>query len=154
MKAKDVMTKLVYTVKPEEKVGNAVYYICRYKFAGLPVVNEENKVVGVVSEKDILKAMYPTYEEFYINPLQAMDFEEMEQNYQEVNNLKVKEIMSSPAITATLETPLLKIGSLMILKKIRRVPIVSEDEKLVGIISQGDIHRAVFHCYLPYEKLD
>jgi|Deesub1362A_J573_1020465.scaffolds.fasta_scaffold12339_4 CBS domain-containing protein len=153
MKVKDIMTKMVHSVKPEEKVGKAVYYICRYNIAGLPVVDEKGKVVGVISEKDILKEMYPGYEEFYSSPLSAMDFEEMEQNYREVNNLKAKDVMTSPAITVTPETPVLKAGSLMILKKIRRLPVVDDEGKLTGIISQGDIHRAVFRCYVPLEEI-
>lgn len=152
MKAKNVMTTLVHTVKPDDKVGKAVYLICRHNIAGLPVVNDQNKVVGVVSEKDILKAMYPSYGEFYEDPISAMDFEKMEENFKDVNGLLIKDIMTSPPITAGPETPILKVGSLMILKRIRRVPIVDDEGKLLGIVSEGDVHRAVFKCYLPVKE--
>jgi CBS domain-containing protein len=149
MKAKEVMTTYVHKVKPEDKVSKAVYLICRHNIAGLPVVDDQDKVVGVISEKDILKAMYPDYAQFHQDPISAMDFEKMEENFRDVNSMKVKEVMSAPPITATPDTPILKIGSLMILKRIRRVPIVDKEGKLLGIISEGDVHRSVFRCYLP-----
>lgn len=151
MKAKDVMTKKVYAVRSDDLVSKAVNLICKHNIAGLPIVDEGNKVVGVVSEKDLLSKMYPGYDEFQRDPVGAMDFEKMELNYYDVSKLKVKEVMSSPPITATPDTPVLKIGSMMILNKIRRIPIVDESGKLLGIVSQGDIHRSVFHCYLPIE---
>ncbi len=151
MKAQDIMTKKVYAVKQDDSVSKAVNLICKNNIAGLPVVDEEGKVVGVVSEKDLLSKMYPGYDEFQRDPVGSMDFEKMELNYYDVSKLKVKEVMSKPPITATPDTPVLKIGSMMILNKIRRIPIVNEAGKLVGIVSQGDIHRSVFHCYLPVE---
>lgn len=152
MKVEEVMTKDVYTVKPDDLASKAVALICKHNIAGLPVVDEENKVVGVVSEKDLLSKMYPGYDEFQRDPVGSMDFENMELNYYDVSKLKIKEVMSSPPITALPDTPILKIGSMMILNKIRRIPIVDKAGKLLGIVSQGDIHRTVFHCYLPIEE--
>lgn len=83
MRTKNVMTTLVHTVKPDDKVSRAVYLICRHNIAGLPVVNDRNKVVGVISEKDILKAICPNYGEFYQDPVSAKDFEKMEENFRE-----------------------------------------------------------------------
>jgi CBS domain-containing protein len=153
MKARDVMTKQVYTVRPSDSAKKAADLICRHQIAGLPVIDENNKVVGVVSEKDILKKIYPSYDEFHRDPIGSMNFEEMEKNFQDVNGLKVKDIMATPPITAPPDMPILKIGSMMILKRIRRVPIVDGQGKLLGIVSQGDIHRSACYSYLPAEYL-
>ncbi|MFQ5561852.1 MAG: CBS domain-containing protein, partial [Nitrospinota bacterium] len=72
-----------------------------------------------------------------------INFESMEDRYEDIFNKPVSEVMSTTLTTAGPDTPILKVASLMILKKIRRVPIV-EGDKVVGIVTQGDIHQAIF----------
>jgi CBS domain-containing protein len=68
-----------------------------------------------------------------------------------MHNVRVKEIMIGNVITATPDTPILKLGSIMLLERVRRIPIVS-GKKLVGIVSQGEVHRAAFKCYGSNQK--
>jgi CBS domain-containing protein len=87
--------------------------------------------------------MYPTYEEFWEYPGEHMDFEKMEDRYEDLSKRTVADVMSSPVVTVAPDTPILKVASLLIRKRIRRVPVVDGD-KVVGIVSQGDIHQAIF----------
>lgn len=146
MKAIDIMTEIIFSLSPEDPLRKAAELICKYRIAGLPVVGENQEILGIISEKDILKTIYPSYDEFNKETLLSMDFENMEERYRDSSNLLVKEVMTKNVITASQETPILKLASLMILKKIRRIPII-EDKKLVGIVSQGDVHRAIFKQY-------
>jgi len=149
VKVEEIMNRKVLTVRSDESVAKVAALICLNNISGVPVVNEENRLVGIVSEKDILRAMYPSYTEFHDDPVRSRDFEDMETRYPNVVHLKVEEVMTSKVITASPHDPLLKAASTMILRKVRRLPVVEEGE-LVGIISQGDIHQAIFKAYLSF----
>jgi CBS domain-containing protein len=149
VKVEEIMNRKVLTVRSDESVAKVAALICLNNISGVPVVNEENRLVGIVSEKDILRAMYPSYTEFHDDPVRSRDFEDMETRYPNVVHLKVEEVMTSKVITASPHDPVLKAASAMILRKVRRLPVVEEGE-LVGIISQGDIHQAIFKAYLSF----
>lgn len=143
MKVREIMTKTVHTAKPDDSITKVAALIYGYKVSGVPIVNDQDELVGIISEKDILKAIYPTYTEFHEDMSHSMDFEEMEKRYRDVTNLKAEDLMTKDIIAVTPDTPVLKVASLMVLKRIRRIPVV-ENKKLVGIVSQGDIHQAIF----------
>ncbi len=143
MKVSEIMKTDVYSVKPDDPLTRVAAIVCKTKVSGISVIDESGKIVGMVSEKDLLRAMYPTYEEFWESPIDYMDFERMEERYEDISRTKVADVMSSPVITVSPDTPILKVASLLIRKRIRRVPVV-EDNRVLGIVSQGDIHQAIF----------
>jgi CBS domain-containing protein len=116
--------------------------MCFHKFSGLPVVDASGKIVGVISEKDILHGMFPKFEDL-VTSSGLVDFEALEHEYQNMVNLKVGDLMSQKIITVGPEMPVLKAASIMFRNRIRRIP-VQEDGRLVGIISIGDVHKAIF----------
>ena len=142
MKVAEIMTREVLTVTSDTPLAKVTSLICLHQFSGMPVVDGD-RVVGIVSEKDILKALYPTYTEFYDDPVRSRDFEEMETRYRDMSQRPVEEVMTHNVIVVSPDEPILKAASTMILKKVRRLPVV-EGDRLVGIVSQGDIHRAIF----------
>lgn len=147
MKAKDIMITKVHTVEPKESLMKVASLIVLHGIAGVPVASSENELVGIISEKDILKAVYPSAVEFQEEPLTHMDFEEMEKRYCDVGRSTAEDIMTRNVITATSETPVLELASLMIRKRVRRLPVV-DGNKLIGIVSLGDVHRALFRdCF-------
>jgi CBS domain-containing protein len=146
MLVKDIMNTGVKTVKANTPVKDAAMIMCLQKISGLPVVDDGGKIVGILSEKDVLQRMFPDMGE-----AMGMDakpnFEEMEQNYNDALGLNTSELMTRAVATVEPDMPCLKAASLMWLKKIRRIP-VTENGKLVGIISIGDVHKAVFQQHL------
>lgn len=78
MRVAEIMTKEVLTVKGDDSLAQAARLICCHHISGLPVVDERGKLVGIVSEKDILKAIYPSQAEFCEDPGAHMDFETVE----------------------------------------------------------------------------
>ncbi len=144
MKIKDVLEKHILTVKADDSLKKVMQLLCWNKISGLPVVDDDNKLIGVVSEKDVLRAMYLSPEEYNEYGCSAYN----EERYKDIMDDKVETIMSTTLITASLNDRILKIASLMMLKKIRRVPVIDSEGKLIGIISQGDIHLAIFRKYL------
>jgi CBS-domain-containing membrane protein len=144
MKIKDVIKRDVLTVKADDSLKKAMIIICRNKISGLPVVDDDNKLIGIISEKDILKAMYLSPQEYIEYGATAFN----EDRYKDIMDDKVESVMSTTLTTATIDDDALKVASLMILKKVRRIPIVDNEGKVIDLVSQGDIHVAIFKKYL------
>ncbi len=143
MNVGEIMNTGVKTVEPNEPVASVARIMALKRISGVPVT-DGGRLVGVLSEKDILRAMYPCYKEFTDSPLEHMDFEEMERRYSELKGMRAGNLMSRNVASVTPGTPILKAASMMILRKVRRLPVVDDEGSVVGIVSQGDVHRAVF----------
>jgi len=142
MKVKDIMTREVKTASPDTPVRDIASLMCLNKISGVPVVDENNRLVGILSEKDILHCMFPDIGEI-MDGGGSRDFEKLEANYQDAMNKKVSALMTTTVATVSADIPVLKAASMMWLNKIRRIP-VTDGDKLLGIISIGDVHKAIF----------
>ncbi|MBF0613739.1 MAG: CBS domain-containing protein [Magnetococcales bacterium] len=144
MLVQDVMTRNVRTVKREDSVRSVAAILCTNKISGLPVVEEGNRLVGIISEKDILNGLLPNYRTFLHDPLKQRDFESMEESYQEILTKKVENLMTPRVFSVSPNDPILLAASQMDLHRFRRIPVVENGDQLVGIVSLGDIHKAIF----------
>jgi len=140
------MTKAVKTATPDTPVREVAVIMCFNKISGLPVVDGEGKLVGMISEKDILWGMFPSLAESVRAPA-VPDFEALEREYKDVLNQRVAELMTTKVFSVKPDMPVLRAATIMFRNRIRRIP-VANDEKLVGIVSVGDVHKAIFRCNL------
>lgn len=143
MKVSEVMTHGVLTCRPEDTLHSAVQKMVMRRCGSLPVVDEEDKLIGIVTIRDTMLPLYPNFGEYVHDAKTARDFEEMEGNYKRVMCMKVREVMTLNPMTVCPDMPVLKAASYMGLKNLRRIPVV-EDGKLVGMVSIGDINRGMF----------
>ncbi len=141
MKVQDIMQTNVKTVVADQPVKDIAIMMVMDHISGAPVVDEDNNLVGIISEKDILQHMFPKIDEVMNGT--HLDFENMEHNYKDTMNVKIGEIMTENVASIDLDVPCLKAASIMWLQKFRRIPVTREG-KLVGIVSIGDVHRAIF----------
>lgn len=148
MRVKDVMSKRVVTVGPQttfKEIGNIIFgKAFHHKFSSVPVVDKKNKLVGIVTEKDLLRRLYPTQAELIEDFFRAAKFNNIEERIHDVEKLTAQEIMGKTPVTTSPEAPLMKAGSLMLTSNKRRLPVIDKNRKLIGVISQGDIFRTVF----------
>jgi CBS domain-containing protein len=117
MIAKDIMTSNVCTIRPEANAQEAAQLLSQKRISGLPVVNRDGKIIGIVTEADIISKVNR-------------------------EGLLVADIMSHEVITVDEETSVSEIASLLTQRRIKRVPVVQKG-KLVGIVSRADIVNAV-----------
>ena len=144
MPIKDIMTSRVIAVTPETYINDVIHIIEKDKISGLPVVDEENKLVGIISEKDILRKLFPNYSEFMNNVLTTMHYDFADVTKEELRFLKAKDIMSKKVISMPPQSHIMKACAIMVVKGIRRIPIVDEKtNKLIGIVSQSDVFHAL-----------
>ncbi len=142
MKVQDIMNANVKTAKASTPVREIVEVMCFNKISGMPVVDDDNNVVGVVSEKDVLRKMFPDISD--VAKEEGMpDFEKMEKDYNDALSLQTGDIMTKLVASASPDMPVMKAVSIMCVQKIRRIP-VTQGGKLMGIISLGDVHKAIF----------
>ncbi|CAB3289807.1 conserved protein of unknown function [Methanocaldococcus lauensis] len=126
IKVKDIMTKNVITAKKDEGVIEAFEKMLKYKISSLPVVNDENKVIGIVTTTDIgynlIRDRYTL--ETKIEDVMTKDVVTIDKNASILEAIKKMDITGNTEI-------------------INQLPVVDDNNKLVGIISDGDIIRAI-----------
>lgn len=151
MKVKDIMTSPVILLTLDMSFLETAKVFSENKITAAPVVDTNGHVVGVVSEKDLFRAFFPSYKDLYKHPEQFMDSTSLEDNAASAKDKKVADIMTTNPITTAPNAPVLKIGGLMVASGTHRVPVI-DDGKVVGIISRGDIYRSMLKHYMGMES--
>jgi CBS domain-containing protein len=127
LKAKDIMSQTVTTIRYDGTLLDAIQLLVCKEISGLPVVDEKGKMVGIITEKDILNFVFSG----------------------NLKNTKVADVMSKEVVSFSPETGVDTIALTVGQNRFRRVPIV-EGNKVVGIVSRRDIIRSALdlHCKL------
>ncbi|GAB4288251.1 MAG: CBS domain-containing protein [Thiohalomonadaceae bacterium] len=142
MLVKDVMSRTVRTVDPETSMLEVSSLMCLYRFSGLPVV-DDGKLVGFVAEKDVLDRLFPSIEDL-MEGTASMKLDDMQGQYRDLVKLKAADLMVRNVITVSPDMHALRAAAVMVRNRFRRIP-VAEGDKLIGMLSLGDIHKAIFH---------
>lgn len=151
MKVADVMQRHVDSVGIEDTVMDAARIIFGRNINGVPICKNK-KVVGFVTERDILANFLPSMQDYVEDPFREGDFEKMEDKAKEILSFPVSKIMSRTPTTIEADTPILHAQSLMTIHKIGRLPVVDHRGNLIGIIAKGDIFKAVVGKNIPYSE--
>lgn len=142
MEVKEIMTKDVVTLNPETNVKDAVDLLFKLKISGLPVVDSENLVVGMFTEKEVLKTILPSYVERFEGLTRMFGDKGLERRVVELEKMRVGEIMRREVICVEDSTPVVEVAKIMLVRNARRVPVL-KDNKLVGIVAREDILRNI-----------
>ena len=145
MLVQDIMTTNLRTVTSDKKLGEVVSLMCIYRYSGIPVV-DDGKLIGMVSESDVLGRMFPKLEDL-MDSMSTVDYDEQVNQYSNVVSLTVKDVMSPVVISIKPNMHILQAASMMVGRKFRRIP-VAVDDKLVGMVSMGDVHKAIYQSTL------
>lgn len=118
VKAKDIMTTDVIWVKKQTPIYEAGGLLIKNQITGMPVVEDDMTLTGVITEKDLLRLYYADEDE---------------------KNETVGSFMTRPAVSYRLNESLQSICDFMMLNYFRRVPVISIKGKVVGIVSRPDV---------------
>lgn len=143
MRAHQIMTKYVTTVTPHTTIEDAANIMLRCHLSGVPVVNDEGSLVGIVSESDFLRRTEigterkrPAFLQFFASAGKlAADFVHE-------RGRKVEDIMTRDPVTVTEQTPLSELVELMEKRGIKRLPVLS-GKVMVGIVTRSNLLQAV-----------
>ena len=143
MHASDVMNSNLITVGRDTPVRDAIRLMLDHGISGLPVVDSSGKMVGILSEGDLLRRaemqterQHPRWLEFLLGPGRLAD------EYTHTHGRRVGEIMTEDPVSVAENTPLAEIVRLMERHDIKRLP-VRRGGALVGIITRADLMRAL-----------
>jgi CBS domain-containing protein len=150
MKVQDVIQRDVITVTPDLSYAEVARILHDNKISGAPVVDDDGALLGIISEKDLLRVLYPRYGSYYEGPEMYTDFEERENKICEIKENKITHFMTTDIVMISLETPIMKIGGLMLAKGVHRLPVV-ENGILIGIVTRGDIFKTILKDQLGLE---
>ena len=139
MLAKDVMKTELVTVGEDTPVKEIARKMLDHDISGLPVVNGQGEILGVVSELDLMRKQIKPNEPSIWTMIWGMDPEREKQHRDAIRKYMGKtagDVMTAPAMTVEASDSLEKVGNLMFNKKIKRV-FVTEGGKLVGVVSRS-----------------
>jgi len=143
MHARDVMVAPVITVKPSTTVKEVAELFLEKRISAAPVIDSQEKLVGIVSEGDLLhrvEAGTERHRSWWLEGFIGNDT--LAAEYVKAHGRKVSDVMTRKVITASPQTPLHEVATLMEKNAIKRVPIL-ENGQLVGIVSRANLIQAV-----------
>lgn len=145
MNAKDIMTPNVITVKKNDSVEHAIKLLLENNVTGLPVVDEKNHVLGIITEGDVIyrggEITPPRYLAIFDSYIFLDSPNKFEKQLKKMTGMFVEDVMTSPVIVIESNKVVDDAAKLMTKHKVNRLPVV-ENEILVGIISRRDIIKS------------
>jgi CBS domain-containing protein len=148
MIAKDMMTKDVITVRPEMSIKDLAGLMAEKDIGGAPVVDATGRLVGIVTESDLIiqdaHLQYPTYihllDGFIYWPSSAAKFNE---EFKKALGATVADIMTVDVATADENSTVEDLATMMVDKDIGRIPVVDSGGKVTGIVTKHDVVTAI-----------
>jgi len=149
-KVEEIMTRDVITVKENDSLLEVATVLKENKIAGVPVLDEREEVVGVISEADILKLLdnfhwyTPIFTAHDLIHLFGEDLHDIQQDIEKASKMKVKEVMSKNPKTISPDTLIDDAAQIMHSTGFNRLPVVAGSGKLVGIVARADIIASLY----------
>jgi CBS domain-containing membrane protein len=143
VRASDLMTRKVHAVNKETPLKDVAELMAKNEISGVPVVDANRQVVGIISEKDFCSHMGDRRAESLMQVI-ADCAKDRGCPAMTIREQKAEDIMTTPAITLREDTVLMEITAVLQEKNINRIPVLDPKGCLVGIVSRADIIRASF----------
>ena len=147
MTVEDVMTRDVITVSPATPIHEAARLMVEHRISGLPVIDAEGHLVGIISDGDLIVRQRRQNE----TPWWHLFFtrgEQMAREYQKAVGTTVGEVMTRPVVTISPVWGIEVAASILDTRNFRRLPVVL-DGRLVGIVSRADVIKALARATSP-----
>jgi CBS domain-containing membrane protein len=138
--AKEIMTKNVVFVKRDADLHEAARILSDNRISGMPVIDDDNRVIGVISEADLLMLAGMKKEHVFKDIVRHILGEPVSARK---DGNRVEDVMSFPPITSMADDDITAIANVLDEKRIKRLPVVDAEGKLIGIISRADILRTI-----------
>jgi CBS domain-containing protein len=154
MKIEEAMQKDVIKFQPEDRIVEVAQSLRNNKISGAPVINKEGHVVGIISEGDIMRLLEvhsPRINLILPAPLDLIELpvrmkyelDEIAEDMNKAASILIGEIMTKNVITIAPNADISDAAQLMDTHDIKRLPVVDDTGKMIGIITRGDIIGAV-----------
>jgi len=150
-KVSEFMRKKVLTVTPATPIEEIWSLIFKKGIHALPVVDVKNKLLGIISEEDLLSKVYPEYSEI-IGDLNNLDLDSVEGQVKKLKRFTAKELMSTTVFTTESEESIFLALSRMLMLQVRQLPVIDHHRVVIGMISKGDLFDYIFKYYFTLSQ--
>jgi CBS domain-containing protein len=138
----DVMTYLVATLRPEDTIEDAQRLLVSNRISGAPVV-QEGRLVGLVSETDLVRAFVPPHRGFPFEAIDPLTFQLRGDKSQVVVGACVRDVMSREVVSISQDASVWAAASLLNRHGVRQLPVVDGDGHVIGMLARSDLVRAM-----------
>ncbi|MDD5019185.1 MAG: CBS domain-containing protein [Candidatus Omnitrophica bacterium] len=139
MKIGEIMTRDVETLSPDTTAIDAMRRLFERQISGLPVVDGAGKLIGMFTEKDILRAILPSY----VSQVGRFVYENSPKTIKckvaKLADHKVGDLMRKEVVKIGEEVPVCEVAHIMLTQDVRRVPVVDAQDKIRGIAARSDV---------------
>jgi CBS-domain-containing membrane protein len=137
---RNMMTRNVVTVRPDAELHAAAALLSENRISGMPVIDDQGRVIGVISEADILIMAGMKRDHTFKDILRNIIGEPVPAKK---GGKKVQDVMSFPPITSKADDDVGEVARILDERRIKRLPVVDDEGMLLGIVSRADIVRAI-----------
>lgn len=148
MIVKEIMSKGVVTVSPNTPYKEIWKRFFSKHIHTLPVVDAKAKLVGIITREDLLRPLYPQYQDVFEYLETTKDFEAMEDKIEDLEGLMAKDLMSKTVVFTREDTLIMRVLSRMIVRNVDQLPVLAPDDRVIGVITKGDIFYTLFRTHL------
>lgn len=147
LKVRDIMRTDVITVGPRATVRDLAGLLAEHKVSGVPVVDEGGRLLGIVTEGDVIiqdtDLHFPHYVQFLESVIYLESVRKFEERFKKAFGSKVADVMSEDVFTVSPDASVREAATLMADHEVNRVPVIDEDRVVVGIVTRADVVRAI-----------
>lgn len=142
MKVREIMIKDVECLSSDASVKEAMDILFTRKISGLPVTDKDGKLVGMFTEKNVLSYLLPSYIEKVGRFIYEENPKATHKKISELNNIKVAQLMRKDVVTTQEDVSLCEVARIMLTQRVRRLPVINKENKIIGIIAREDVLKA------------
>jgi len=141
MKVREIMTKDLTSCEKDVSVRELIFILDSARIPNIPVVDGEDKVIGYISEKDIIKAGLPSYYEMLHTTSFIPDMNQLSKKIMQIADDPIEKYMQNDAIVITEDDDTLQVADLIIRRGVKNVPVVDNEGRLVRKVRRIDLLR-------------
>lgn len=145
---KDIMESNVISVDKNASISELSRILLENNITGVPVVDEDGKLIGMVTDADIitenLEPIFPIYFDPLIMSFAYIDnFKKYQKDVKEYLSTRVSEIMTRRVKTVKADTPINDAVRILVKDRINRIPVVDDDNRVIGILARADVLKSM-----------
>jgi CBS domain-containing protein len=147
MQVREIMTRDVVTVQPASPVTTVARLFREKAISGVPVVDDEGLVVGIITEVDLIarhaRPHFPAYVQFLDSIIYLQGTRRYRDSMRRILATTAAELMTSPVLTVNPAVDVQDLAALMVERRVNPVPVVDDEDRLVGIVSHTDLLQMI-----------
>jgi len=139
MKVRDFVRRDLSSVERDTPISQAIKLLENAGLSSLPVVDEEGRLVGVISERDIIRALVPEYMDMLHSASFLPSLDQLARKLREIGDHPVERYMTKEVVVAKLDDSDLYVADIMLRRGLKQLPVVDEKGRLVGMVRRIDL---------------